>query len=206
MCIRDRLQCVQTLTRANRIFEGKTAESIFILDFQNTIEDIKEAFKPYFEVTELESLTQPEQIYDLKNLIDGAGFIEPESIESFCETFFKPDLTTTDRAYLEGLINQTVNSYKTAGLGEQNEFRQAVKSFCRFYNFIGQVFQVADLDLEKFYWYCDWLSKKLMNTKQEAVSYTHLPIIFMCSSISFTFSAPLAASASLSFCLACITF
>lgn len=35
------------------------------------------------------------------------------------------------------------------------------------YNFIGQVFQVADLDLEKFYWYCDWLSKKLMNTKQE---------------------------------------
>lgn len=163
----DGLQCVQTLTRANRIFEGKEASSIFILDFQNTIDDIKEAFKPYFEVTELESLTQPEQIYDLKNLIEGAGFIEPESIESFCETFFKPDLTTSDRAYLEGLINQTVTSYKTAELGEQNEFRQAVKSFCRFYNFIGQVFQVADLDLEKFYWYCDWLSKKLMNTKQE---------------------------------------
>lgn len=163
----DGLQCVQTLTRANRIFEGKTADSIFILDFQNTIDDIKDAFKPYFEVTELESLTQPEQIYDLKNLIESAGFIEPESIDLFCATFFKPDLTTSDRAYLEGLINQTVNSYKTAELGEQNEFRQAVKSFCRFYNFIGQVFQVADLDLEKFYWYCDWLSKKLMNTKQE---------------------------------------
>jgi len=163
----DGLQCVQTLTRANRIFEGKQSSSIFILDFQNTIKDITEAFKPYFETTELESLTKPEQIYDLKNLIEGAGFIEPESVESFCETFFKPDLTTSDRAYLEGLINQTVNSSKTATPAEQNEFRQAVKSFCRFYNFISQVYQVTDVSLEKLYWYCDWLSRKLMNTKQE---------------------------------------
>lgn len=163
----DGLQCVQTLTRANRIFEGKTAESIFILDFQNTIEDIKEAFKPYFEVTDLESLTQPEQIYDLKNLIEKAGFIEDGAIDGFCEIFFQPELTTTDRAKLEGIINQAVNVYKTAAPEEQNEFRQAVKSYCRFYNFIGQVFPIADTDLEKLYWYCDWLSKKLTNTKQE---------------------------------------
>lgn len=162
----DGLQCVQTLTRANRIFEGKDSRSIFILDFQNTIEDIKEAFKPYFETTELESLTQPEQIYDLKNLIESAGFIDEDSVESFCEIFFKSDLTTSDRAYMEGLINQTVNSYKTAEIVEQNEFRQAVKSFCRFYSFIGQVFHVADDNLEKLYWYCDWLTRKLTNTKQ----------------------------------------
>lgn len=161
------LQCVQTLTRANRTFEGKTAESIFILDFQNTIEDIKEAFKPYFEVTDLESLTQPEQIYDLKNLIEKAGFIENGAVDAFCEIFFQPELTTTDRAKLEGIINQAVNAYNTAAKDEQNEFRQAVKSYCRFYNFIGQVFPIADVELERLYWYCDWLSKKLTNTKQE---------------------------------------
>ena len=163
----DGLQCVQTLTRANRIYDGKDASKIHILDFQNTIDDIKEAFKPYFEATELESLTQPEQIYDLKNLIEKAGFIEPDSVDNFCEIFFKTELTTTDRAKLEGIINQSVNSYKTADVEGQNEFRQAVKSYCRFYNFIGQVFQIADTSLEKLYWYCDWLSKKLMNTKQE---------------------------------------
>jgi type I restriction enzyme R subunit len=163
----DGLQCVQTLTRANRTFEGKSAESIFIMDFQNTIEDIKEAFKPYFEATELESLTQPEQIYDLKNLIEKAGFIDTDSVDSFCEIFFQPELTTTDRAKLEGIINQTVNAYKTADVAAQSEFRQAVKSYCRFYNFIGQVFPIADADLERLYWYCDWLSKKLINTKQE---------------------------------------
>lgn len=163
----DGLQCVQTLTRANRTFDGKSADSIFILDFQNTIEDVKEAFKPYFETTELESLTQPEQIYDLKNLIESAGFIEPDAVDSFCGIFFQNELTTTDRAKLEGIINQAVNAYKTVDINKQNEFRQAVKSYCRFYNFIGQVFQIADSDLEKLYWYCDWLSKKLMNTKQE---------------------------------------
>jgi type I restriction enzyme, R subunit len=163
----DGLQCVQTLTRANRIFEGKSAESIFILDFQNTIEDIREAFKPYFEATDLESLTQPEQIYDLKNLIEGSGFIENDAVDEFCDIFFQSELTTTDRAKLEGMINQVVNVYKTADIDKQNEFRQAVKSYCRFYNFIGQVFQVADVNLEKLYWFCDWLSKKLTNTKQE---------------------------------------
>lgn len=163
----DGLQCVQTLTRANRTFEGKEASSIFILDFQNTIDDIKEAFKPYFETTELEELTQPEQIYDLKNMIESAGYIEPDSIDEFCEIFFQPELTTTDRAKLEGIINQTVNSYKTADVNEQSKFRQAVKSYCRFYNFIGQVYQIADTSLEKLYWYCDWLSRKLSNTKQE---------------------------------------
>lgn len=163
----DGLQCVQTLTRANRIFEGKEASSIFILDFQNTIDDIKEAFKPYFETTELEELTQPEQIYDLKNMIESAGHIEPDSVDEFCDVFFQAELTTTDRAKLEGIINQAVNSYKTADINEQSKFRQAVKSYCRFYNFIGQVYQIADTSLEKLYWYCDWLSRKLTNTKQE---------------------------------------
>ena len=161
----DGLQCVQTLTRANRTYEGKTASSIFVLDFQNSIDDIKEAFKPYFETTELESLTNPEQIYDLRTKIMGAHFIEEDSITDFAEIFFQPELTTTDRAKLEGIINNTVNSYKTADEKSQDEFRQAVKSFCRFYHFIVQVFPVADASLESFYWYCAWLAKKLNSGK-----------------------------------------
>lgn len=157
----DGLQCVQTLTRANRTYEGKTAESVFILDFQNSIDEIREAFKPYFEVTELESLSNPEQIYDLRSRILSANFIDPEAVESFAAIFFQGELTTTDRARLEGIINDVVNAYNTADKAAQDEFRQAVKSFCRFYNFIVQVYPVADTSLESFYWFCTWLSRKL---------------------------------------------
>lgn len=155
------LQCVQTLNRANRSMVGKSAEDVYILDFANTIDEIKEAFKPYYEVTALEDVSDPQQIYALKSTIEEAGFIEPGDIERFNQIFFKPNLTTTDRAQLEGLINQAVNRYNISDSDTQEEFRQAVKSYCRFYAFITQVYQVGDTSLEKLYCYCDWLGKKL---------------------------------------------
>lgn len=161
----DGLQCVQTLTRANRTFPGKTAESIYILDFQNTIEDIKEVFKAYFDVTELEGLTDPEQIYELKSLIMESGFVDQESVDDFAQILSKPEVTTGDRATLEGIVNRAVNSYNVADIPSQDEFRQAVKSYCRFYSFIVQVYPVADVKLESLYWYATWLGKKLKNNK-----------------------------------------
>lgn len=160
----DGLQCVQTLTRANRIYPGKSADSIYILDFANDIEDIREAFKKYFDVTELESLTNPEQIYELKSLIMDSGFVDQNSIDEFAQIFFQGEITTSDRAKLEGIINNAVNSYSTADKGCQDEFRQAVKSFVRFYSFIIQVYPVSDVSLESLYWYASWLSRKLKNT------------------------------------------
>ncbi len=160
----DGLQCVQTLTRANRTYPGKSADSIYILDFANDIEDIREAFKKYFDVTELESLTNPEQIYELKSLIMDSGFVDQNSIDDFAQIFFQGEITTSDRAKLEGIINNTVNSYNTADKGSQDEFRQAVKSFVRFYSFIVQVYPVSDVSLESLYWHASWLSRKLKNT------------------------------------------
>lgn len=157
----DGLQCVQTLTRANRTFPGKTAESIYVLDFQNTIEDIKKAFKVYFDVTELDGLTDPEQIYGLKSIIMDSGFVDRESIDDFAEILSKQEVTTGDRAILEGIINRAVDSYSVADKPSQDEFRQAIKSYCRFYSFIVQVYPVADVGLESLYWYASWLAKKL---------------------------------------------
>lgn len=161
----DGLQCVQTLTRANRIYPGKTASSIYILDFQNTIECIRDAFKTYFDVTELEGLTDPEQIYELKSTIMDSGFVDPESIDAFVKVLSKPEVNTIDRATLEGIINQAIYSYNVADKPSQVEFRQAVKSYCRFYSFIIQIHPVSDVSLESLYWYASWLSKKLKNSK-----------------------------------------
>src|SRR4029079_10680349 len=58
------LQAVQTLSRLNRTMTGNT--QTYILDLQNTIEDIQNAFRPYYEVTALEENSDPNQIYDLE--------------------------------------------------------------------------------------------------------------------------------------------
>ena len=53
---------VHTLSRLNRVMKGK--QDTFILDFVNSAEDIKRAFEPYYEETDLNV------IYDIKNTLD----------------------------------------------------------------------------------------------------------------------------------------
>ena len=60
------LQAVQTLSRLNRIYPSK--ERTFVLDFQNTIEEIQEAFKPFYEATTLEANSDPNQIISFKDV------------------------------------------------------------------------------------------------------------------------------------------
>ena len=47
----DGLQCVQTLSRLNRVTAGKT--DTLVLDFVNEPEQIQEAFQQYYQTTKL---------------------------------------------------------------------------------------------------------------------------------------------------------
>ena len=43
------VECVQTLSRLNRVFPGKADTGTFVLDFFNEPEDILNAFQPYYQ-------------------------------------------------------------------------------------------------------------------------------------------------------------
>lgn len=64
--LRD-VTAVQTLSRLNRTTAGKN--STFVLDFENTEEDIKGAFLPYYETTTMEGSTDLNRVYDVRNKI-----------------------------------------------------------------------------------------------------------------------------------------
>src|ERR1017187_7460091 len=57
----DGVQAVQTLSRLNRIYPGKT--DTFVLDFVNDAEQIQDAFAPFFEATIAEP-TDPNLLYN----------------------------------------------------------------------------------------------------------------------------------------------
>ncbi len=156
------LQAVQTLSRLNRTYPGK--ERTFVLDFQNTIEDMQNAFRPFFEVTALESNSDPNQIYELEARLKTFGILDNGEIDRFAETFYKGALDTHDRARLEGLVRQSVARFEQEDdAGRQEEFRQLVKSYMRFYSFVAQVIRLSDTGLEKLYSYSSWLSRLLPN-------------------------------------------
>ena len=154
------LQAVQTLARLNRMRAGKTRA--FVLDFQNTMEEIKEAFSPFFEVTALEERTDLNQIYDLEQRISNSTYIHKDEVERFADQFFKGELTTQDRLVLEGTVRLSVERFVLdEDEAQQEEFRQLLKSFQRFYAFVAQVVSLNDAWLEKLYAYTSWLSRLL---------------------------------------------
>ncbi|RNF33973.1 type I restriction endonuclease subunit R [Paracoccus methylarcula] len=156
------LQAVQTLSRLNRTRAGK--DRTFILDFQNTIEDIQNAFRPFYEVTTVEAMSDPNQVYDLEGRLYKFGYLDKDEIERFAQIYFKGPLSTADRPRLEGLVRQAVARFDADDdEGRQEEFRQLLKSFNRFYAFIAQVISLDDTGLEKLASYGSWLSRLLPN-------------------------------------------
>lgn len=154
------LQAVQTLSRLNRIAPGK--ERTYVLDFQNTIEDIQTAFRPFFEVTDLEDNSDPNQIYILQDRIMAFGLLDPGEIERFCEFYYSRKLTAQDRIAIEALLRNAVDRFKAEEEEDRREeFRQLLKSYQRFYAFLAQVVSLNDAGLEKLYTYASWLTRLL---------------------------------------------
>jgi type I restriction enzyme R subunit len=154
------LQAVQTLARLNRTHPLKT--KTFVMDFQNTMEDIREAFAPYFETTALEDRTDVNQIYDLESKISGSTYILKDEVQRFGERFYKGDHSPQSRLELEGIVRNAVGRFELdEDEAQQEEFRQLLRSFMRFYAFVAQVTPLNDTWLEKMYVYTSWLSRLL---------------------------------------------
>lgn len=154
------LQAVQTLSRLNRSRAGK--ERTYILDFQNSIEEIQQAFAPYYEAAALEERSDPNQVYALEARLRGYGILDRDEVERFAETYFKGPLDGWDRIKLEGLVRNAVQRFEAEeDEGRREEFRQLLKSFNRFYSFVAQVVRLEDTDLEKLHAFADWLLRLL---------------------------------------------
>lgn len=156
------LQAVQTLARLNRTAKGK--EDTFVLDFENEIEEIKEAFAPYYETSEIDEPTDPNLLFDLKVRLDDFQYYYRQEIEDFAKVFFKMtgEGNKRDQASLHAAIDPAVERF----IGEpdedrQEEFRGLIASYIRFYSFVSQMVRLSDPDLEKLYVYLRLLKNKL---------------------------------------------
>ena len=82
------VDCVQTLSRLNRTFPGKSNGDTFVLDFVNDPEDILAAFKPYYRTAELSDVSDPNQAHALFDKLGAAGIYRWSEVEQFTEIFF----------------------------------------------------------------------------------------------------------------------
>ncbi|MYL22623.1 type I restriction endonuclease subunit R [Halomonas alkaliantarctica] len=90
------VDCVQTLSRLNRLFPGKQT---FILDFYNDPEDILDAFAPYYRKAELSDVSDPQVVYDIKRTLDASGIYHWPEVEAFATAFFDPKAPASRLSY-----------------------------------------------------------------------------------------------------------
>lgn len=155
------LHAVQTLSRLNRTCAGK--EDTFILDFRNKPEEIFKAFKPYYEDTPTEPLTDAQHLYRLQHQIEETGLIFEEEVKAFCAGYFKPRRkeTVQDHAQMNGVLDQAVERFKERPEDEREEVKTLLVNFRNMYGFLSQVIPYQDSDLEQLYTYLRFLLTKL---------------------------------------------
>lgn len=165
----DGIKAVQTLSRLNRTCKGKN--DTFVLDFVNEAEDIKEAFQPYYEVTGLEEVTNPNLLYDLQRELDACQVYTEEEIMEVCKLEFSgKKKTPKTQEKLNAILDKAVERYKHELPKErQEDFKSTAGKFIRTYSFILQIGPFVDVDLHKLYVYLNYLLKKLPKHGSESV-------------------------------------
>ncbi len=149
----DGVQAVQTLSRLNRKIPGK--DEPFVLDFRNETEDIKAAFKPYFDATILEEKADAKKLDQLKHELDAPQVYHWSEVEAFANIFYKlPEKQRAkDHADLNRWAQPTVDRFKAIDDDDDQkwEFREKLSAYVRLYTFMSQIMPWCDPDLEKLY-------------------------------------------------------
>ena len=152
----DGLQCVQTLSRLNRVAPGKT--DALVLDFVNEPEQVQEAFQQYYQTTTLAEETDPNRLYDLQSQLEGFDLYDEETIDEFCEVFYD---TNQPDELLQGILDGVVERWSELERDAREEFRSTLQSYIRLYGYISQLITFTDVALEKLYVFGRSLNKKL---------------------------------------------
>lgn len=179
------LECVQTLSRLNRVYPAKKESGTFILDFFNEPSEILEAFQKYYKTATLTDVSNPNLIYDLDDKLRAARIFEGHEVDQFCEAFFVKNKSNAAIANIcKPAVDRWKNRYKSAvsahkqakeifdrskksgdpvliGNAENSMkackeekdsldiFKKDLGTFVRFYEFMSQIVDYNDKDLEK---------------------------------------------------------
>ena len=161
----DGLQCVQSLSRLNRVAPGKT--ETLVLDFVNEPDEIQAAFQQYYETTILEEETDPNRLYDLQRRMEDFDLFDVDIVDGFCLIFYDKN-KPAER--LQGILDRVVDKWSERESEEREEFRSALQSYIRLYGYISQLISFADPALEKLYVFSRNLNKKLPKREHDDVS------------------------------------
>ncbi|WP_213451254.1 type I restriction endonuclease subunit R [Rhizomonospora bruguierae] len=169
------VSAVQTLSRLNRTADRKSQGDLAVLDFVNDAEDIKEAFRPYFE--EAETLpSDPNLLYPAQSRVMSPNLLVEAEMQAFVEAYLAAEERAAGNtakwaklhAELYRHLQPAVERFDKLLNGEDESDREAAEAFradltdyVRKYGFLAQIVPYADPELERLYLYGRHLLNRL---------------------------------------------
>jgi len=164
----DGIQAVQTLSRLNRCYPGKT--ETFIIDFVNDPEDILAAFKKYHDTAELSGVSDPELIYELRSKLDSQCLYDDFEVDRVVNVALKG--ASAKQSELDGALTPVADRLlKTFSAAKQRfvsagdnakaakaaddemkallQFKKDIGIYVRVYGFLCQIFDYGNTAIEK---------------------------------------------------------
>ena len=160
------VKAVQTLSRLNRTFPGKT--DTFILDFINTQEDIKEAFQPFYQETMLEREVNTDLLYRVQKELQGYAIYSDNDITAFANEYFSRD-RQDKRAMgrMSSILKPVADRYNKLTADGRYQFRRLCRNMVKWYGYISQVVRMFDKDLHRECAFLGYLLKLLPNETEQ---------------------------------------
>ena len=154
---------VQALSRLNRAADklGKKTEDLFVLDFFNSTEDMKEAFDPFYTATSLNKATDVNVLHEIKASLDEVGVYEWSEVENFVEKYFNK----VDAQQLSPIIDIAADRFNfqlELEDSQKADFKIKAKQFVKIYGQMASILPYEVLNWEKLFWFLKFLIPKLI--------------------------------------------
>jgi len=157
------VHAVQALSRLNRSANalGKKSEDLFVLDFYNSVDDIKAAFDPFYTATTLSSATDINVLHELKEHLDSEGVYEWHEVEEFVEKYFQ-GVEATELSPIIDIAVQRFNQELQLSEEEKADYKIKAKHFVKSYGQMAAIMPYEMVEWEKLFWFLKFLIPKLI--------------------------------------------
>jgi type I restriction enzyme R subunit len=149
---------VQALSRLNRCNWKLGKTDTFVLDFYNSVDDIKAAFDPFYTATTLSEPTDVNVLHDLKDVLDDFGIYDWAEVTTFNEKFF----ASAEAEELHPIIDTVVARFEADLDDEQRiDFKIKAKQFVKIYAQVAAIIPFNNVGWEMLHWFLKFLIPKL---------------------------------------------
>jgi len=155
--------CVQTLSRLNRSAPklAKRTEDLFVLDFFNSVDEIKTAFDDFYTSTTLSEATDVNVLHELKDAMDDVGVYESYEVEDFFDRYFDGE----DAQTLSPIIDTAAERFNEELALEDDDkidFKVKAKQFVKIYGQMASIMPYEIVVWERLFWFLKFLIPKLI--------------------------------------------